>query len=471
MRSIRLLALFLALGSLGLPVATWHEAHADSGAEEREKIDPADAAFQLLSSPAQADRREGVAALVGLLPGVRGRVIELLPKAAWGTQIQLIEVLSRDGSQEAERALLDHLMRTDETQAVRIRMNLARDETAADRLLDRFRKDPRAFLSLGGAKGSDAQGLRRLMDLVSLLQRGEIERKFLSRKSKSGSTGYYRGQYDLLKDPKLGETYRTQSLEVVTGIALNEAVTTPGVFRSGAYRFLRPHNVDELELVGMALNAVAELCTQDDREILNRLERHRIHLGRKRLRLYEGLNDVLIEHGWGKEFEDAHQTWEDALGEYADVLSCLAIIEPDRYDRSVTNFIDELQSYSGARRPRSPIGMTAGILIRVGRYREAIDTYEAYLRTPYGSSVLSHYNLACAWASWSQAEGATAQERERRRQMALKELTRSVRAGWSDIGWMNQDRDLDAIRDTQTYRDLVRYIEKSFELPPEEEDK
>ena len=34
---------------------------------------------------------------------------------------------------------------------------------------------------------------------------------------------------------------------------------------------------------------------------------------------------------------------------------------------------------------------------------------------------------------------------------------------------MNEDRDLDAIRDSDVYRALVKRIEKSFELPPEDQ--
>ena len=433
---------------------------------------PSARALRLLASPLQAERREAVASLVELLPEVRGQIIDLLPRASWATQMQLIEVLSRDGSPEAERALLDHLMRTDETQAVRIRMNLARDEAASARLLQRFREDPRAFLAIGSTDTKDtapgAQGLRRLMDLLSLLQRAEIEEKFLSRKSKSGSTGYYRGQYDLLKDPALGETFRLQSLDVVTGIALNEAVVVPGVYRSGAYRFLRPHYLDEVELVGMALNAVAELCTPDDLHIIRRLHRHLLALDTKRMLLYNRLDDVLMEAGWGKAFDDAHQAWEDALGEYADVLSSLAIIVPDLFDRTVSRFIREIRSYEVPKQPRAPLGMIAALLIRVGRYPEAIDAYETYLARGYGSAVLSHYNLACAWASYSQAEGASALEVQDRKQRALRELSLSVEAGWSDVGWMNEDRDLDAIRDTQTYRDLVTFIEEKFKMPEEE---
>ena len=45
----------------------------------------------------------------------------------------------------------------------------------------------------------------------------------------------------------------------------------------------------------------------------------------------------------------------------------------------------------------------------------------------------------------------------------------SVERGWSDVGWMNQDRDLDAIRDTPQYRTLVKEIEADLALPPKDE--
>ena len=455
-----LLGLLGPFPGLGGPAA----ADAPPKDEAAEATAAADRALRRLRSPLHDERREAVEALVGLLPGVRTRISAALPKAPWTVQVHLIEVLARDGDPESIRALLDHLVRTDETQAVMIRMFLVRDEVASKRLLASFRKDRRGFLQ-GAMAG--ARGLQRLNDLLLLLRRAEIEQKFLSRKSRSGSTGYYRGQYDLLKDPKLGAAYREEALDVVTGIALDEAVPIPGVYKSGVYRFLRPHHVDEVELDGMAVNAVAELCTPADRRILERLGIHLMILDAKRNGFYRELG-ALPAQGVAydsKQYEETMVDWEDALGEYGDLLACMAIILPDSYVRQVDEFVVEMRGYGYPRRPRQPLGFIAALLIRIGRYRDAIAAYEEYMDSYWGSNVLSNYNLACAYSSWSQDDGASREERERRLAFALRYLEEAVAAGWSDVAWMNQDRDLDAIRDTQTYRDLAKQIEKSLEVP------
>lgn len=450
------LALGLACGS-GLP------ARADAPPAERTA---ADDAFEQLRSRLQSERHRGVEALVALLPGVRERVVDALPRAPWVVQVELLEVLARDGSAQAQSALLGHLDRTDETQAVRIRVGLVRDPAAAQRLLATYRRDPRKFLR--GTKPT-AQVARRRLDLVRLLERAEVERLFLSRKSKSGSTGYYKGQYDVLADAKRGPAYRDLALRVVTGIALDQAVPTPGVYTSGVYRFLRPHAVDEWELRGMATNAVAELCTREDQEILQRLAEQLGVLQEKRDRLFSRL--YLLGRRYGdasKPFQDALFDWDDALGEYADMLTCIYNITPDRYyDDLVEGFLQELEDY---RYPYVPIrrsSYVAAVLIRVGWYERAIYAYDRSMEWG-GSRALGYYNQACAFANWSLQEGLSPGRRRSYRLLALRKLADSVKEGWSDIGWMDQDRDLDPIRDTEAYRGLLEHIRRTYR-PPEDE--
>ena len=103
------------------------------------------------------------------------------------------------------------------------------------------------------------------------------------------------------------------------------------------------------------------------------------------------------------------------------------------------------------------------VLLRVGRYEEAVNGLEQVLKIiridGTGSFAGTHYNLACAYAQWGeQASGPT---RELRRQKALVHLTMAVRYQWSDIGWMEEDRDLEPLRKTARYRQLVKDIERA----------
>ncbi len=451
--------LLLVLLACALPLHT-------AWAEDAKPKDEAEArismALALLESPIASERRRGVDRLSALMPGAGPAVLAALESSSWSVQAQLLEVLGRDGSETSIRALLRHLVRADEAQAVRIRLAVVQDVEASARLLADWRKAPQAFVKRGGG---GADGTRRLQELVDLLRRAEIEAKFLSRKSKSGSTGYYKGQYDLLKGEGLEPGYRKLALEVVAGIAVDRAIPTPGLYRQGIYRFLRPHFVDEWEFQSMALNAVAELCTPEDRAVIERLEGRRLTLLIKKERLKEQFLEARSFYPYdSKEYQDAWFDWDDALGEYLDQIATLYIVAPDRYHHTVKAFIDELL---GRPRPVRPYSYVAGLQIRCGWYEDAIDSYDDAMR--WGSKAYGYYNQACAYASWSRKEGLAASERDRKLDRAMLALSRSVSYGWSDIDWMNEDRDLDPLRahrKTQ-YDALIQLIKQKYGLEDE----
>ena len=104
----------------------------------------------------------------------------------------------------------------------------------------------------------------------------------------------------------------------------------------------------------------------------------------------------------------------------------------------------------------------AGLAIRAGWYEQAIRYYKEVLSQTTLSRSTSYYNIACAYASWSrEVEGA---ERRRKQDEALRNLETSVALGWTDLGWMEQDGDLDPIRKTARYRALVASIEEKLGL-------
>lgn len=452
---LRVVAGLLCCAVLALPLPSAWAEDRDPGDETGARTT---AALALLESPIASERRQGVSRLGRLMPDARPAVIAALDGSSWSVQVQLLEVLGRDGDAASIDALLQHLVRADEAQAVRIRLAIVRDVEASKGLLAAWRAEPKAFLARGGG---GTTGKRRLQELLDLLRRAEIEAKFLSRKSKSGSTGYYKGQYDILKGEGLEPDYQKLALRVVAGIAADRAIPTPGMYQHGIYRFLRPHYVDEWEFQSMALNAVAELCTPEDVLVIEMMERRRIDLLIEREKLKTEFLETSRMYSYdSKEYQDAWFDWDDSLAEYLDQVSTLYIVVPDRYERHVREFIDVL--HSNRPRPVRRWSYIAGLQIRCGWYSDAVDSYDAAMA--YGSKAYGYYNQACAYASWSLKKGLDRHERERHLNSAMICLQRSVQFGWSDIDWMHEDRDLDPLRKHRRgdYDVLVQRIKDKY---------
>ena len=456
---LRVVLGLLCVAVLALPLPPAH-------AEDREPKDEAAQrttdALAMLGSPIASERRLGVERLSKLMPGARPAVIDALKDSSWSVQVQLLEILGRDGADASVDALLGHLVRADEAQAVRIRLAIVQDVAASTRLLAAWRKAPKDFFARGGG---GTKGARRLQELLDLLRRAEIEAKFLSRKSKSGSTGYYKGQYDILKGEGLEPDYQKLSLRVVAAIAVDRALPAPGMYQHGIYRFLRPHFVDEWEFQSMALNAVAELCTPEDVLVIEMMERRRIDLLIKRAKLRDAFLQIRerpsISYN-SKEYQDAWFEWDDSLAEYLDQVATLYIVVPQRYDRHVREFIDVLHGNNP--RPVRRWSYIAGLQIRCGWYSDAVDSYTYAMQ--YGSKAYGYYNQACAYASWSLKKGLSLHEREYKLNQAMRCLQRSVQYGWSDIDWMNEDRDLDPLRAHRKgdYAAVVQLIKDKYGL-------
>ena len=408
-----------------------------------------DQAIARLRHPMLAEREAARRDLLAAMPGVRERVIGALEDAPWVVRLQLAHVLATDASKAATDALLGLFEVVDDVEADAIRMRVLSDEAASKRLLDRFQKDP--ALLKGKGRGKD-----RLRALHDLLHRAEIEETFLARKSDSGSTGYYRGQYDALKP--MGRA----ALDVVTHIALDEALPVPGRYTTGHYQFIRMRPIELWEIRDMAINAVAELARPTDRDIIEKLERYG-----KRLEIKAYTQARRIRLGGWSDDEDELEDQEvlmEYVGQWGDVLSALYIIDRTTARESVLREYMSALEYDFDPKIRFSWwseGARAATAIRVGWYPEAITLYGALLRRRYGPSpATSYYNLACAYASWSLDPGD--HDAEQLRDAALSNLSRAVYSGWTDLGWMEEDRDLDPIRDTPTYRELVTHIRKEL---------
>ncbi len=408
--------------------------------------DETDAALEALCSPAERIRADGVERLVDLLPASRRRVIAALEGASPDVRLHLVEVLGRDGSPEAIQALLRVLENADDLLASRIELLLARDRDATRAILAAWKASPE---TLGGADGKPP---RRMEQLAHLLRRSAAEEIFLSRKSKTGGTGSYHGQFAVL------ELYRDEAIELCVDILLDRAPALPGIVRAGKFDFLRPDvaawDIDEIQ--SMAANAFGELGRPTDFHAL-------ISLTGLLKRLNVGINRLGVDR-WPDEMQVRR-----LMGRYSELLIGLYRVNPQQYGALVDPHLRRIENWRG--RGYLDPGSAAAFLLRVGRYREAIDAYGAVLDPddygppPY-SYAMTYYNLACAYAQWGlELEG---DPRKEAYSTALDCLRRSVEHHWSDVGWLDEDRDLDPIRDRPGFKELREEMIRAI-TPPDDD--
>lgn len=404
------------------------------------------AALEALESPAERVRAEGVQRLIARLPGARARVIEALDAAKPAVKLHLVEVLAQDGSLEAIHALLDALREADDLLAARIQRLLARDGSATRAVLATWKTDPQWRM------GSEGRPDPRLDALALLLERAEAEELFLSRKSKSGGTGTYRGQYALLAP------YREAAVELCVDILLDRAPQLPGVVRVGKFDFLRDTkinwNIDEIQ--SMAAHAFGEVAKDTDFRallpltgLLKRLDEELQTIGRYR---------------WPDRTE-----YLRLLDRYTDLLIALYRVNPRSYQLKVDALIRYLR-YDDTARDFALPSTLAILLLRVGRYEEAVLEYRRLLRPqPFRetafSRAMTHYNLACAYAQWGLELDPA--DREAKYALALESLRQAVENHWSDVGWLDEDRDLDPIRERPAFQMIRREMVRAI-TPPDE---
>ncbi len=429
----------------GLPVAF-------AGDVEDKRSEVA-AVIEDLDRPLLRDREAAVERLMTLLPGVRPRVIRALKEGSWTVQLHAAHILARDGSPEAMNALLVHLGRTDEAQATLIQLALVKDVEASNTVLAAFRRNDVTV------RRTDERTAKRMEQFRRLLLRAEIEAKFLAKKSKTGGTGYYRGQYEDLKYE------RELALEVCTRIAMDKAFPIPGLYRTGRYTFLREHPHEYWEVQGMATNAVSDLAKPTDMRFILRLHAYAQSLEVKCIGFQKRLRQ------WGRfSLDDDYEAYietqldlMEAVGNWGDILSTLCLIDEDNYADEVEEYLAILDTWQ-VYQPSLLRHTRAGMLIRVGWYERAIRAYRDVLMRSRLSRATSYYNLACAYASWSREPGE--RDPELLKMRALDELEYAVDAGWSDVGWMQEDRDLDPIKSMDRFKALVERIKREV-LPPE----
>lgn len=283
-------------------------------------------------------------------------------------------------------------------------------------------------------------GARALADLEALLERDLVESTFLSRRSRSGGTGSYRGQFDVLKP------WRETALTVCLHILRDWDLRLPGTYAAGGFRWLRPVQdvLDPWDARDLALTALGDLAQPGDRDLIARLEDYAQFLEA----LPSGYDDGPFEA-------------EPERGAfYEGVLALLSRLAPQRWSARVRRRVLDLWG-SGFSVNRETAAMLA---LKAGWYEEAVRYYQRLILSRDNTSPATHhYNLACAICQWSLEPGRN--DPARLRERALDELTRAVEEGWLDLPWMQEDGDLHPIRSSPRFRALEERMRRALQLP------
>lgn len=437
MRLPRLLLAWLPLlaGALGLPPSAGAEPPGAAAPEH----DLA-AALARLESPFARERREAAQSLIAMLPGSRQGVLGAWASGSEVRRCAMTGVLAADGSPESLGLLVEAWRTGGESLAVRARQALLRDPAATRQALVAAR---------ASGPAAPTAGARTLEDLERLLVRDEVEKLFLNRRSRSGGTGYYRGQFAVLLP------HREVALDVCFHVLTDRDLPLPGAPAAGGYRFLRPVNevVDLWDVREMALSAVADLAQSTDADLLQRLEGYYSYLLRLKSDEEAGF---LLGDPERNMFLDG-------------VLATLFRLDPFTWRRRLEQRVREL--WGGGRgftRSVLEMQMAAALTARAGLYGEAAEKYRALLALRSNQTRATDcYNLACAYASWSLEPGS--QNAAVLRERALDYLEEAVDESWSDLAWMEEDGDLEPLRTSPRYARLIARVKAALNPEPAEQ--
>ncbi len=443
-----LLILFTALN-------TAPGARAEAGAAET-LVERATAFREALDSPVAHVREEAARSLghaLGADRGLGAALLDAWPKAGARAQEAFGAAILRHGDDAARRTVMRRTFAAPDVDALPLLRAWASDPAALDALDRLAAADESAFADpLAWGLGSDAEA-SRLRTLVDLVARARVEALLTARKSPTGHTGYYRGQYaELARHPR-----RDIVLSVLLGIGLDDRMPFPRAVGLGAYAPLVPQDIRFYEWRSMALNALGEVATPDDEDVLYHLrgwyEAEMAAVVERRDRLMASLG------GFGRRrnaadndsaFVEKMETLGERFGLVADVLTTIYNITPAHTAPEVDAYLEELDRWPYF--VLSLVDMRPQVLIRTARYGEAIDEYRRALAYGLTTAAVNHYNMACAYACWSRDPGGEDPDSLRRR--ALLHLEQAVAAGWRDLGWMEEDGDLDPLRDMPGYARL-----------------
>ncbi|MGH7163331.1 MAG: TPR end-of-group domain-containing protein, partial [Planctomycetota bacterium] len=259
--------------------------------------------------------------------------------------------------------------------------------------------------------------------------RWRLEAELARLKSPSGPTGSYVGQFDAVK--ALGRDVVPLLLDIVA----DRDPPLPDEGASGPYEPIHPEMAlfesEELrQLVAGNLGQV--IPREDEREV------RRVH--------------ALWERYWELDDEEHPFEREDLAPALAFSLHDLGIPRPA--EQWVGHLLRKLDS---PRRTVEPLWELGYAMIRLGRYDEGEGFYQRLLQsTNADNRALAAYNLACSFAQ------RAAQDRANRRthvENAMRYLRLAVSTyKFVEWQWMEQDRDLDPLRDDPRFRTMLAQL-------------
>jgi hypothetical protein len=377
-----------------------------------------------VDSPYYGIREAALASLDDLGASARPGIREAFRSGSERRRAALSRVLARGADLDDIRLLLDALTSAKDP-ATGSALRLALIEHAAE-----------TTAIVGQALAGVASPPPALVQLQDLLARARLEALFISRKSKSGGTGSYPGQYDVLR------VDRKRALELCLAILANEDLHRPGVYPIGSFRFLRPPEIriSEEEVREMAANAIAELCEPGDTGVIERLKQ--------------------IHDGFEAELPNVNSMRPQVAQIIALGLDDIVLPTLVSLGALETFWIDRRVTYH---RRRGEYDDAAHLRMRMKEFREAVALFQAQTELT-GRMVISYYNLACAYARWSAEKDLPEDRADRLRKLAVEALSESVDHGYPDWPWMEEDKDLEAIRDDPGYRRLVADLRRKY--PP-----
>ncbi len=91
------------------------------------------------------------------------------------------------------------------------------------------------------------------------------------------------------------------------------------------------------------------------------------------------------------------------------------------------------------------VGLLGGLYTRVGRIADGLKMDRKLVRLEPGNPT-AHYNLACSLALC------------KKRPDALRSLRKAVSLGYDDFDWMQQDPDLELLKDDPEFRQLLSQL-------------
>lgn len=278
---------------------------------------------------------------------------------------------------------------------------------------------------------------RRRAHVEALRLRWNVEKELARLKSPSGPTGHYVGQFDRVKQLGVG------AHPILLHILTNHNLPFPGEAGAGFYEPVYPGMIrferDELRLI--AANSFGQVAGADDVDTITKL--------REIWSRYYALD------------EDEHPVERESLAQaLAYGLHDLGVEEP------VREWIEDLEvrkRSGGPFRRRTALWDLGYALIRIGEHEEGERCYEDLLdeknRHWSFNRHVAAYNLACNFSLRSMQEP---HRRDEHRALALNFLDRAIELNFVDWPWMEQDRDLDAIRDSGVYKRVLARLKRDY---------